>query len=244
MKILVVCDNIYVIDRIKSVFDKKSNADFEVDFKYSSKESPVSEHPLLSSDYSHIDVKDACDAIIARYNLVISAHCLQFFPKKLVESVRCVNIHPGYNPINRGWYPQVFSIIHNLPVGATIHEMDAKLDNGAIIVRSLVEKYSWDTSLTLYNRILEKELELFEAHFDEIIYGGYTAIVPESEGNLFNRKDFDKLCEIDLNEQGTIGMFINKLRALSHGSYRNAYFIDEDGNKVFLKIELDRQINE
>lgn len=240
MKVLVVCDNIYVIDRLRAVFDDKAGAEVTVDYKYSSRESPVSKHPLLKAASAHIDVKANCDSIIETYDLVISAHCLQFFPKKLIEGVRCVNVHPGYNPINRGWYPQVFSIIHGLPVGATIHEMDSKLDNGAIIVRTFVDKYAWDTSYTLYNRILEKEIELFEVHFQEIIYGGYVPIQPENEGNMFRKKDFDTLCQLDLNEQGNMRDLLNKLRALSHGNYKNAYFFDEEGNKVFVKVDLEK----
>lgn len=243
MKVLVICDNIYIIDRLKAIFDEKAPLDLEVVYNYSNKESPVSRHPVLSSDSFHLNVKADCEYIISNFNLVISAHCLQFFPKRLVDSVRCVNVHPGFNPINRGWYPQVFSIIHKLPIGATIHEMDSKLDNGAIIVRSFIEKYAWDTSITLYNRILDKEMELFEANFKEIIFGGYRPIQPESVGNLFHKKDFENLCKIDLNEQGNMGDLINKLRALSHGHYKNAYFIDELGNKVFAKIELEKGDN-
>ena len=57
-----------------------------------------------------LDVLD--DEWMRHYKVGISAHCKQIFPAKLVENVRCYNIHPGYNPYNRGWFPQVFSIIN------------------------------------------------------------------------------------------------------------------------------------
>jgi methionyl-tRNA formyltransferase len=102
-------------------------------------------------------LKNKKTEIIDSFDLVIFVHCFQLFPKTMVNAVRCVNIHPGYNPINRGWYPQVFAIVNDLPIGATIHEMDEKLDNGPIIVRELVEKYARDTSLTIFLMILKTQ---------------------------------------------------------------------------------------
>jgi methionyl-tRNA formyltransferase len=66
--------------------------------------------------------------IIEKYQLVFSLHCKQIFPSELISNVKCINVHPGYNPLNRGWYPQVFSIIYDLPIGATIHEIDEVVD--------------------------------------------------------------------------------------------------------------------
>ena len=33
---------------------------------------------------------------------------------------------------------------------------------------------------------------------------------------------------------------INYLRAMTHPPYKNSYFIDEDGNKIFVSIELEK----
>ncbi len=95
----------------------------------------------------------------SKYKLVISAHCKKIFPPKLVNSFRCINIHPGLNPYNRGYYPQAFSLINKLPVGATIHEIDEKLDHGPIIFQEEVVIESIDTSFSLYNKIIKKEIE-------------------------------------------------------------------------------------
>jgi methionyl-tRNA formyltransferase len=153
--------------------------------------------------------------------------------------VKCINIHPGFNPINRGWYPQVFSIINKLPVGATIHEIDEKLDHGNIIAREFVNKESYDTSESLYNKIVDKEIELLELNIENIISGNFKVTVPEEEGNLNLKKDFNKLLELDLEEQISVGDLINRLRALTHGDFNNAYFIDPStGKKIFIRINL------
>lgn len=237
--VLIIIDNIQQYERIKKIIEKREEI-AKFNFRHSIVKSAIWEHPdFKNHTNSIIDVKKQLDEIIGSFDLVISVHCFQFFPKQLVNSVRCINIHPGYNPINRGWYPQVFAIVNNLPIGATIHEMDEKLDNGPIIARELVEKYSWDTSLTIYNRVLEKEMKLLENNFESIIHGTYKTIIPESLGNLFSKNDFKNLCRIDINEENSFQYFYDLLRALSHGDYKNAYFVDPiTGRKIYLKLEI------
>lgn len=231
-RILFITDNLLIYDNIKSFLDE-NNLSSNVDFKCSSVTSPLSDILQI------ISVKNDSDLILNQYNLIFSAHCIQFFPKILTENIKCINIHPGYNPINRGWYPQVFSIIHNLPVGATIHQMDSKLDNGPIIARELVPKFAYDTSQSLYNRILDTELKLFREWYLKILNNDYVLIRPEKEYNYFSKSDFNELCELDLDEKLTMSELLNKLRALTHGGYNNAFFVDSDsGRKVYLSINF------
>jgi len=238
--VLVVIDNIVQYEKIKNIFEGCNEDDLDVDFCHSPIKSHIWEHPDFRCGNFIIDVKKDLKSIIDKYDLVISVHCYQFFPKELVKNIRCINIHPGYNPINRGWYPQVFSIIHNLPIGATIHEMDEKLDNGPIIARKFVEKYVWDTSFTLYNRVLDAEIELLLSNFADIINGDYKKIVPEGDGNMFGKADFYHLCELDMNKNGSFMEFYDLLRALSHGDYKNAFFVDEKGEKIFLNLSIEK----
>jgi methionyl-tRNA formyltransferase len=240
-KILMISDNPYLCNEVQKIIEKKQYINKVLDFAMS----PFTKSILFNKIIPQtLDLKNPQDVdfIINNYHLVISLHCKQIFPSKLVKAVRCVNIHPGYNPINRGWYPQIFSIIHNLPIGATIHEIDEDLDHGNIIVRAFVKKEKKDTSLTLYNKIINKEIELLETHLDSILDGSYDSIKPENEGNLFLKKDFNKLCRLNLNEVSTLDKFIDKLRALTHGDHNNCYYVNEEtGKKVFIKIQLNEE---
>ncbi len=187
------------------------------------------------------NVKSAYQFILDNYDIAFSMHSKQLFPKQLVDNMTCINIHPGYNPYNRGWYPQVFAIIEDNVIGATIHLMDSELDNGDIIARKEIKKFIWDTSETLYKRILDEEIRLLKENLIAILNNNYKTIKPEEKGNLYLRKDFYDLREIDLNSKGTFKDFYNHLRALTFDNYKNAYFIDEQtGEKIYLQVKIQK----
>jgi len=211
----------------------------QVDYMCSLLDEP--DYKPVIDEISTINLKREYKNLLSKnYDLIISLHCKQLFPADLIKSVRCINIHPGFNPYNRGWYPQVFSIINKLPLGVTIHEMDEKIDHGDIIVQEEVPLYSYDTSLTAYQRVLEKEKELIAKHISAIILGNYSPTQMKGAGNLNSKKDFSKLCRLDLTQKMTLREAINRLRALTHGEYNNAFFYDEQGQKIYIKIQLEQ----
>lgn len=243
-KVLIISDNLHLCREFYAIIQRKEINTTVFTFStspFTNKESFTISDKVNVEVYNLKEQKDV-DSIIAKYDLVFSIHCKQIFPPDLVTKVKCINVHPGYNPINRGWYPQVFAIINDYEIGATIHEIDTELDNGHIIARAFVEKEVYDTSETLYNKVIDKEIELLEEHLDSILANDYTAFEPESESNLFLKKDYNQLLEIDLNEETTFGKVIDRLRALTHGSYNNAYFIDsKTGKKIYVGIQLKPQ---
>lgn len=245
-KILVITDNKLITQRVDQVFD---HSHFE-DVKWAFAISPASDlnefKGLVSRDFFVADLRNdaVVEKIISTYDLVISIHCKQLFPPKMVNSVKCINVHPGYNPLNRGWYPQVFAIINNWEVGATIHEINEQLDHGNIIVREFVKKEMFDNSEDLYNRIVDKEIELFEKNIASIVSGTYSTFAPENNGNLFLKKDFDALREIDLNRGATYGEVIRHLLAMTHGEFKNAYARDpETGTKYYFTLTVTPESN-
>lgn len=237
-KVLIISDNPTLSSAFLKLIRQKgySTADFE--FRCSTgSESAMAE--ALGFTVTSIKVKTDFQDIIQRFELVLSLHCKQLFPEELVKSVRCINVHPGLNPFNRGWFPQVFSILNGLPTGATIHEIDEQLDHGNIICQKEVSNFKWDTSIDIYNRVLQAEIELLDEYFDQLLDGSYKTVKPTEEGNVNLKKDFNQLCELNLNNHQQIGKTIDLLRALTHGEYQNAFFVDpETGKKVFVSINL------
>lgn len=227
MKTLILTDNAYALGIAIEL--QKTYADIDV---FQSPNGPLPDIPRLN-------VPEQMQAIITKYLLVLSIHCKQFFPAELVNSVRCVNVHPGLNPYNRGWFPQVFSIVNGLKAGVTIHEMDEKLDHGPVIVQKEYRLEPWDTSGTAYRNLMKMERELILEYFTAIREESYRAVTPHSEGNTNYKKDFEQLKCLDLEEEGKFRDFLNRLRALTHDDFQNAYFIDAAGRKVFVRVILE-----
>jgi len=236
-------DNDELLNRSKTLLhakllDDNSNYIFDYAFSFNNKAFIDKFHGV---DWIRpLKVKDEIDFLTDEYDMIISLHCKQIVPAVIVNRVKCINVHPGLNPYNRGWFPQVFSILNSYPCGATIHEIDEHLDHGPIICQKEVTIEMWDTSLTAYNKILDAEIHLLEKNIENILSQNYDTFI-KGEGNLNLKKDFDNLCKIDLDDKDTFKNHINKLRALTHGNYANAYFVDDLGNKVYLKLELRKE---
>ncbi len=238
MKVMVLTDNDFIYNSFKELIKHEKFCNIEFDFFFSWTNTEFSQK-YIGNDFKSVNLKQMVDVILDKYQLVLSLHCKQLFPKKLVNGVRCINVHPGFNPFNRGWYPQVFSIINKLPAGVTIHEMDELLDHGPIIVQKMVEIQSWETSYDVYSKIQNIEIELLSAHLRDILDNNYDTKKPVSKGNINLKKDFNVLCELDLEKTMTLKEAIDYLRAMTFAGYKNAYFYDEKGNKVYVEINLE-----
>ena len=240
MKVCVITDNIYIFENFTDLLKRKPQ-EAQFDFYYTSWNKAFAEKFGEDGAMKPIRLKDQGEEFFSSYDMFISLHCKQLFPEQLVENHLCINVHPGYNPYNRGWFPQVFGILNKLPIGVTIHKMDAELDHGDILYQQTLDLRSDDTSKDIYQRILALEIELIEEHIEDILSGNYTALPMESEGNINYKSDFDKLCELDLEKNATYGEVIDTLRALTFAPYENAYFYDTDGKKVYVGITLRKE---
>lgn len=241
-KILVISDN----PRFTKFFQEEClnqgvDKFLVVDYRYSINNKSPSE--MINLGAVSIDVKNEKSILIIKteYYLVLSLHCKQIFPVELVSAVTCINIHPGLNPHNRGWFPQVFSIINKKPIGATIHLMDGEVDHGCIIDQASVNVRQSDTSLEVYERVFAAEMMLLRKNFRAIINKKFESVAPTFDGNFNSIKDFKSLCHLNLDAIAPLREHINLLRALSHGAFKNAYFYNEDGKKIFVRLSLDEE---
>jgi methionyl-tRNA formyltransferase len=242
--VLVVSDNRAILEALTGIInhDETLLREYHYDFACHPGNEELVGQKIGGFIISALDMKHQADGIGDEYDVVLSAHCKQIFPAALTRATRCINIHPGLNPYNRGWYPQVFSILNKLPLGATIHEIDEQLDHGGIIAQKEVSVDSSDTSLTAYTKVQQAEMELLKSHLHTILEGNYTTIQPSEEGNLNLKKDFNELRMLDLTRERTLAETLDLLRALTHPPYKNSYYIDPaDGKKVWVSIVLEKE---
>lgn len=240
MNILIVSDNPVLVSFVKN--EIKELAGLEncvVEYRHSPENSNQDEMRALGSSSMDIKAEKEIEYIIKKIDLVLSLHCKQIFPPQVVNVVRCINVHPGFNPYNRGWFPQVFSVINKKKFGATIHIMDECIDHGGIIAQKEIVVTESDSSLSLYEKVIMAEKELLGEYLLKIIAGEYTTKEPIFEGNYNSFSDFLSVCELDMDSIGTLRQHVDMLRALSHGDFKNAYFYDQNGKKIYLALKLD-----
>lgn len=241
MRVCIITDNIYIYDNFKKIIKEKNLSDVFFDFFCSTNNSSFEKAFDSSKIMTPINLKTVEDSFFDQYDLFISLHCKQIFPSKMVNEHLCINVHPGYNPYNRGWYPQVFGIMNKLPIGVTIHKMDDELDHGSILYQKEIAVERSETSKDIYMRLLQLEVELLEEHLEDILIGNYSLTPMDEDGNINSKKDFADLCMIDLNKTATYGEVIDYLRAMTFAPYNNAYFYDNDGKKVYVGIDLKKE---
>jgi methionyl-tRNA formyltransferase len=238
-KRLVLSDNYKALSNFSSISEARG---YDFEYRHSKGNEKIKSELGNRINIKPLDVAKSEHKITKEYNLIISLHCKQIFPKKIVDNIRCINVHPGYNPYNRGLYPQVFSIINGKPCGVTIHEMDENIDSGPVIARRKVDIEKYDTSKDVYDKIIKLEKKMIKKYIDIIMDNSYEA-KKVKRGNYNGKKDFKELCKIDINEKGKFGNFLDRLRALTHGKNKNAYFKDGKGNKIYVRIELEENTN-
>ena len=240
MNVCVITDNLYIFEHFQGLAAKKPlGASF--DFFYAPWNKDFKARFGTDGAIRPLRLRDQDERFFGQYDLFISLHCKQLFPDELVNNHLCINVHPGYNPYNRGWFPQVFGIMNHLPIGVTIHKMDTQLDHGPILWQKRLKLRGDDTSKEIYERILATEMELMEAHLEDLLTGNYTLTPMAEEGNLNTKQDFDVLRQIDPDKPATYGEVLDFLRAMTHQPYKNAYFYDADGKKVYVGIELEKE---
>ncbi|PHV70895.1 hypothetical protein CS063_07680 [Sporanaerobium hydrogeniformans] len=240
-KILVISDSLFLLQNFYRICEERHYNKEQFDIRFCASNKAFLERYKGRTDIGPISIKESVEAILKTYDLVLSLHCNDKLPAILVNQLPCVNLHPGYNPCNRGKFPYVFSILNKKALGVTLHLMDEELDHGPIIVRKKLEIEAWDTMDTLYDKLLQLEVEVLEAHIESLLNGTFTTFLPEEEGNINYAKDFHQLKALDLEQEMTLGEAIDLLRALTHKDINNAYFYDSKKNKVFVKIFLDKE---
>jgi methionyl-tRNA formyltransferase len=169
------------------------------------------------------------------FGYILRPFFLDIFPEG------AVNLHPAYLPYNRGAYPNVWSIVDGTPAGVTLHEIDEGVDTGDIWARRQVEVRPSDTGRSLYQRLEQAGLDLFQSAWSKWKGGALTPIEQsEAGGTKYYTDDVENIDEIDLDDTYTGRELIDILRARTFPPHNGAYFV-EDGQRVYLRLELTEQ---
>ncbi|HEV2765504.1 MAG TPA: formyltransferase family protein, partial [Pyrinomonadaceae bacterium] len=59
-------------------------------------------------------------------------------PRLLSQYRKVYNLHPGFLPWGRGFYPVFWALWEGTPAGATLHEMTERVDEGPVVAQTRV----------------------------------------------------------------------------------------------------------
>jgi len=146
---------------------------------------------------------------VISYNFshIIKQDVISLFPHKII------NLHTSMLPWNKGASPNIWSFIEGTPTGVTIHEIDAGIDTGDVLIqREIVFDYKTETLQSSYEKSHVIISQLFRDNWEKIKNG---SIKPKPQGGTFHYvRDSHKFNHI-LDYNDTIDEFIHKYSKLS-----------------------------
>jgi methionyl-tRNA formyltransferase len=138
----------------------------------------------------------------ANKNVALSVHyhCL-FSAAHLTRYDKMYNLHPGFLPWGRGYYPVFWALWERTPAGATLHEISIGIDKGPIVAQLSVPYSEKDTGGTLHRRVQQAERDLFTMYFPRIVAGD---ILPSRDqplgGSYHSKADFLRMSQSQLSQ--------------------------------------------
>ena len=142
--------------------------------------------------------KEEFDYIISvQYHLILK-------PEQINKAkVLAINLHMAPLPEYRGCNQFSFAIYNQAKVfGTTIHQLEAGIDNGKIIVERRFPLTSDMMVKNLYDKTFTESVLLFEQNIGNILNNNFISIsqdelIKERGTNIYYRKDISKLKQID-----------------------------------------------
>lgn len=120
-----------------------------------------------------------------------SVHYPVIFTREIDAYDLMYNLHPGFLPWGRGYYPVFWAIWEGTPAGATLHEITAGVDKGPIVAQSRVDYDGDTTGEQAHADVTDAEKELFETYWQRIAAGEpLEARLADGAGSYHSLSDF------------------------------------------------------
>jgi len=169
---------------------------------------------------------------------IISVHFPYIFNPEiiLIPKIGSLNLHPAYLPFNRGWNTPTWAILEGTPIGATLNWIDEGIDTGDIAIRRELKIKSEDTAHSLYLRLMELEVKIFEEAILFIKSNSLPRFPQKGKGTFHYKDDLKKILKLKLNKKEK--RLLNKLRALTTDRIEESAFFEVLGKKYYIRVEI------
>lgn len=164
--------------------------------------------------------------LISPQTFGVSALFGHIFPEDIINQFgrNLINLHPSLLPIGRGADPIFWSIVEELPQGASIHRVDEGVDTGEIFVQEEIKTQSWLNSGEIYELAMGKLYELFINFYPR--WGISTPSTPQVGKTTFHHtRELLELKSEILNSSGTLFKQLNLIQALTYNDDRKARIV-------------------
>lgn len=184
-------------------------------------------------------VKDPTTAAYAAHlrrdaDCVFSAHCAVVLPPRVLDAVpHPINLHPGFLPWGRGYWPTYWAIADRSPAGCTLHRMVALVDKGEIVARKRVPVLPTDDGQALTARVAKAEVALVREMWTDLASGRYPTFRPREKGTYHDRAEGLRARTLKGSTRMTARRFTDLVRAFTDTRFDGA---SVDG--VYLRLAL------
>ena len=121
-----------------------------------------------------------------------------------------------------------------------MHYIDAGIDTGDIIAQREISIAATDTGETLYRKLEDASLMLFQETWPDVVSGTVARLRQPAEGTFHRTSDVQKIDHIELDREYSARYLIDVLRSRTFGTYKSAYFV-ENGRKVYVRVTLEEE---
>lgn len=152
------------------------------------------------------------------FSWIVSYNYNYLIPSGVIEYMngRIVNLHISLLPWNRGFSPNIWSFIDDTPKGVTIHQVDARLDTGGILVqRELFFDTEKETFASTYETLNREIRNLFMETWEDIKIGRLQPHKQTGPGTYHCKNDLENLQKtVPFTWDINIAEFLNTYRAV------------------------------
>jgi len=153
--------------------------------------------------------------------IALSVHFPKILPASVLKQYRAAyNLHPGFLPWGRGYYPAFWALLDGTPAGATLHLMTERLDAGPIVEQIRVHYTDADTGGSLHRRIREAEMQLFDQYWPKIAAGDVLPARPQQgAGSYHARAEFFAMKRPENWQKLEAEQLVRRIRCLTFPGY-------------------------
>jgi len=168
----------------------------------------------------------------------LSVHYPRLIKQPLLSRYRKMyNLHPGYLPWGRGYYPVFWALWENAPAGATLHEITLELDEGAIVEQVQVQYSDHDTGYTLFTRVREAEKQIFNTYIPQLLRGEELPTHHQiGTGTYHSKSEFVKLKTSTNWREMSSTRLLDLVRCLTFPDY-SGMEVELGGTRFAIKLE-------